>query len=85
MSGSYLYKDIRDKYKNINDIYRTFLLRDIKQKYKIKYRSTENGRYNGVGFGYGNKSIINISDNPGPGNYNLPSCFDMKRKKVPLN
>ena len=55
------------------------------QKYKIKYRSTENGRYNGVGFGYGNKSILNISDNPGPGNYNLPSCFDMKRRKVPLN
>jgi hypothetical protein len=55
------------------------------QKYKIKYRSTENNRYNGVGFGYGNKSKLNISDNPGPGNYNLPSCFDMKRRKVPLN
>ena len=37
MSGSYLYKDIRDKYKNINDIYKTLLLRDIKQKYKIKH------------------------------------------------
>jgi hypothetical protein len=55
------------------------------QKYKIKYRSTENNRYNGVGFGYGNKSKLNISDNPGPGNYNLPSCFNMKRRKVPLN
>ena len=37
MSGSYIYKDIRDKYKNINDIYKTLLLRDIKQKYKIKH------------------------------------------------
>ena len=55
------------------------------QKYKIKYQITENNRYNGVGFGYGKKHIINISDNPGPGKYNLPSCFDMKRKKVALN
>lgn len=37
MSGSYLYKDITDKYKNINNIYNTLLLRDIKQKYKIKH------------------------------------------------
>ncbi len=42
MSGSYLYKDIRDKYKNINDIYKTLLLRDIKQKYKIKHTDTFN-------------------------------------------
>lgn len=42
MSGSYLYKDIRDKYKNINDIYKTLLLRDIKQKYKIKHIETFN-------------------------------------------
>ena len=37
MSGSYLYNNIEDKYKNIADIYKTLLLRDIKQKYKIKY------------------------------------------------
>ena len=42
MSGSYLYKDMRDKYKNINDIYKTLLLRDIKQKYKIKHIDTFN-------------------------------------------
>ena len=37
MAGSYAYKDIEKKYKYISDVYNTLIIRDIKQKYKIKY------------------------------------------------
>ena len=36
MPGSYLYKTDNDKYKYIRDIFNTLILRDIKQKYKIR-------------------------------------------------
>ncbi len=37
MAGSYIYNDIEKKYKYISDIHSTLIIRDIKQKYKIKY------------------------------------------------
>lgn len=37
MSGSYLYKNPEDKYDYIESVYDTLILRDIRQKYKIKY------------------------------------------------
>ncbi len=36
MSGSYLYKDQEEKYKYLADIFDTLILRDIRQKYKIR-------------------------------------------------
>ena len=36
MSGSYLYKDPEDKYDYIENVFDTLILRDIRQKYKIK-------------------------------------------------
>lgn len=36
MPGSYVYKSEKDKYKYIRDIFDTLVLRDIKQKYKIR-------------------------------------------------
>jgi predicted AAA+ superfamily ATPase len=36
MSGSYLYKEHEEKYKYIADIFDTLILRDIRQKYKIR-------------------------------------------------
>ncbi len=36
MSGSYVHKDIKDKYKYIKEVYDTLVLRDIIQKNKIK-------------------------------------------------
>jgi uncharacterized protein len=36
MSGSYLYKDPEEKYKYLADIFDTLILRDIRQKYKIR-------------------------------------------------
>jgi hypothetical protein len=36
MAGSYLYKDIEAKYDYIADIFNTLIVRDIRQKYKIK-------------------------------------------------
>jgi len=36
MSGSYLYKNEEEKYKYLADIFDTLILRDIKQKYKIR-------------------------------------------------
>ena len=36
MSGSYLYKTEEDKYKYILDIYKTLIVRDISEKYKIR-------------------------------------------------
>ena len=36
MSGSYLYKEREDKYDYIENIFDTLILRDIRQKYKIK-------------------------------------------------
>lgn len=36
MSGSYVYKDQKDKYKYLKDIFNTLILRDIRQKYKIR-------------------------------------------------
>ena len=36
MSGSYLYDKEKDKYKYILDVYRTLIVRDISEKYKIR-------------------------------------------------
>ena len=36
MSGSYLYKEPEDKYDYIENVFDTLILRDIRQKYKIK-------------------------------------------------
>lgn len=36
MSGSYLYKESEEKYKYLTDIFDTLILRDIRQKYKIR-------------------------------------------------
>ncbi len=36
MAGSYLYNDETDKYDYINDVFRTLIMRDIRQKYKIR-------------------------------------------------
>ena len=36
MSGSYIYKDINDKYKYVSEVYNTLILRDIKSKYNIR-------------------------------------------------
>lgn len=36
MSGSYLYKDQESKYNYIEEVYNTLIIRDIRQKYKIK-------------------------------------------------
>lgn len=36
MSGSYLYKEDEQKYKYILDVYNTLIVRDIREKYKIK-------------------------------------------------
>ena len=35
-SGSYLYKNLDEKYKYINDVYKTLIVRDITQKYHIQ-------------------------------------------------
>ena len=37
MSGSYLYKDREDKFDYIENVFDTLILRDIRQKYKIKH------------------------------------------------
>jgi len=36
MSGSYLYNEYEEKYKYLSDIFDTLILRDIRQKYKIR-------------------------------------------------
>lgn len=36
LAGSYLYKEIEDKYKYIYDIYNTLIIRDITKKYNIR-------------------------------------------------
>lgn len=36
MSGSYLFKDIKAKYKYLKDVYDTLILRDIVEKYKLR-------------------------------------------------
>lgn len=36
MAGSYLYKNDKDKYKYILDVYKTLIVRDINEKYKVK-------------------------------------------------
>ncbi len=36
MSGSYLYKEQEEKYKYLSDIFDTLIVRDIRQKYKIR-------------------------------------------------
>ena len=39
MAGSYPYKDLENKYKYIEDVFKTLIVRDIKQKYKIRNQS----------------------------------------------
>lgn len=36
MAGSYLYEEVEEKYKYLGDIFDTLILRDIRQKYKIR-------------------------------------------------
>ena len=36
MSGSYLYDSLDDKYNYLNEVFKTLIVRDIQQKYKIK-------------------------------------------------
>ncbi len=56
------------------------------QKYKINYKSVEKNRYQGVGFGIGEKNN-SPKKNKGPdvGSYNIPSQFNQKGKKLPIN
>lgn len=42
LSGSYVYKKDKDKYDYISEVYDTLIIRDIKQKYRIKYVSLLN-------------------------------------------
>lgn len=39
MAGAYLYNEYEDKYKYINEIYETLIIRDIKQKYNIRNKA----------------------------------------------
>ena len=39
MSGSYVYKTQEEKYQYISDVFNTLIIRDIKQKYKIRNTS----------------------------------------------
>lgn len=39
MAGAYLYNNPDDKYKYINEIYETLIIRDIKQKYNIRHKT----------------------------------------------
>ena len=59
------------------------------QKYQPKYKSTDNTRFQNIkiGIGLGNKTWGKSETlTPGPGEYNLPSIFDKKRKfKYALN
>lgn len=52
------------------------------QNYNIKYDAVENGRFNKVTMGIGDKNKSYASSNPGVGSYNLPSCFDPKKKNT---
>ena len=56
------------------------------QKYRIKYVENERYAKYGIGIGYGSKNKMKDNGSPGVGSYNLPSCFDLKRKsKPPIN
>jgi hypothetical protein len=62
------------------------------QTYNPDMKCVSNTRYDdiSVGIGFGNRSLEKFlaskSGIPGPGQYNLPSVFDLKRKyKVSLN
>ena len=54
MSGSYLYKEQKEKYQYIHDVYNTLILRDIKNKYKIRNEKVLNN--------LGNYLMDNISN-----------------------
>lgn len=41
MAGSYPYKDLENKYNYIEDVFKTLIVRDIKQKYKIRNQSVK--------------------------------------------
>jgi len=59
------------------------------QKYKPNFSTIEATRYQNIkiSIGVGSKSsMLNNNKSPGPGDYNLPSIFDLKRKnKYALN
>lgn len=56
------------------------------QKYKINYEPSENSRFKEIGLGIGERVSFHHNPTPGVGSYNLPSCFDMrKRTKYALN
>lgn len=42
MAGAYLYKEEEEKYKYINEIYETLIIRDIQQKYHIRHKAILN-------------------------------------------
>lgn len=46
MSGSYVYKEQKDKYKYIEDVYNTLIIRDIKKKYSIRNEKNLNNLSN---------------------------------------
>jgi len=58
------------------------------QTYLPSTKLTENLRYTSASFGKGirtpNENVC-VKSYPGPGTYNLPSVFDKRRTKVPLN
>lgn len=55
------------------------------QRYEIKRNFVESNRYGGISFGYGNRCGIKTNSGPGVGSYNLPSSFDLKKGKLPIN
>lgn len=56
------------------------------QKYSPKHTLVERRRFNGVGFGIGERNAWKSNGYPGPGTYNVPSIFDRGLKgKLVLN
>ena len=63
MAGSYVYNDSKDKYKYIEDIYNTLIIRDIKKKYNIKNEKVLNNLSNFLMDNISNiTSILNITN-----------------------
>jgi hypothetical protein len=57
------------------------------QRYSPNSKSQTNGRYAKIGIGFGSKQwgLFGLQ-NPGVGQYNIPSSFDSSRKlKMPIN
>ena len=64
MAGSYVYNDQNDKYKYIEDIYNTLIIRDIKKKYNIRNEKILNNLSNYLMDNISNiTSTLNITKN----------------------